>query len=221
MYYDVWCANVDEGGCPCPAGEAKCGVFEVDGGHTGYCTPLCCDNDNDRDEGRLQEQQRQRQTCYDENYDPSYCAYVDEGGCPCPEGQIKCGGTEDWAGYCTEACCDHDEEACYDARGNKSCDKILEGGCSLDTSYKYWESRVASTILSKGTGSQVSYYASIKGRKKQLLVAEDGDGASIDIRKLIKYAEEEEAALFHAIRLGKEKKNAAKIEEVTMVTSIS
>ena len=34
------------------------------------------------------------------------CAALDEGGCPCPEGQVKCGAMPEWdyPGFCTEHC---------------------------------------------------------------------------------------------------------------------
>lgn len=187
--WDVWCADVADGGCPCPDGEVKCGVSEYDGGYSGHCATLCCG------EGE--------QTCYDEKYDPSHCASVADGGCSCPRGREKCGGTEDWAGYCTDVCCDADyEETCYDERGEKSCSEISQGGCSRNTSYDHWKSRVASTILAKGTGGQVSYYSAIQTRRKKLL-AED---AFPEWQKMAKHLESEEAALFHAIRLGDRKK---------------
>lgn len=193
----VWCAEVDEGGCPCDDGEVKCGVMEVDGGHSGYCTTLCCG------EGE--------QTCYDDNYDASSCALIEEGGCPCPEGQVKCGGTDDWAGYCTETCCDPtSEETCYGANGAKTCRKIAEGGCTAHTSHRHWESRVASTILSEGSGGQVSYYASIRERREVLRRREGS--AVVDV--MMTHLEAEEAALFHAIRTGRSKKHPREDESV-------
>mmetsp|Transcript_21050 Transcript_21050/g.45636 ORF Transcript_21050/g.45636 Transcript_21050/m.45636 type:complete len:315 (-) Transcript_21050:83-1027(-) len=181
-FADVFCANIADGGCPCPEGETKCGTSESS---IGYCMAVCCD-------GELQ------QTCFDENYNPSYCA--EEGECrrsqsqsECSEGKIRCGGDDDWAGYCTNVCCEFDEETCYNDQGKNSCNKISLGGCSPNTSHDFWKSRLASTILAKGTASQVSYYSAMKSRKKELL-------ASLDMH-MIRNLEAEEAALFHAIRI--------------------
>lgn len=193
---NVFCANIADGGCPCPDGETRCGTMETDGGFTGACMAICCDGDNE-------------QVCYDENYDPSYCALIDEGGCPCPEGKVRCGGTHDWAGYCTNVCCDDvEEETCFDDQGRISCSRILLG-CSSKTSYEFWKSssRLSSTILAKGTGSQVSYYSNIMDRKKKLLASSE------EKVRMIKKLEAEEAALFHAIRM-RERGSSVKIEEI-------
>ena len=56
----------DEGGCPCPSGETKCGVSEYS---SGYCTTLCCDWTIE-------------QTCYDSNREPISCRRYEDGPCP-------------------------------------------------------------------------------------------------------------------------------------------
>jgi len=56
----------DEGGCPCPSGEVKCGVSEYS---SGYCTTLCCDWTIE-------------QTCYDSNREPISCRRYEDGPCP-------------------------------------------------------------------------------------------------------------------------------------------
>lgn len=211
-YFDVFCASLASGGCPCPEGQTKCGrVMAHDGTvtSTGYCTSVCCDGLDEHGQ-QLQEQ------CFDENYDVSSCALIAQGGCPCPEGQTKCGSTEKWAGYCTDVCCGADEEACYDDAGKKSCSKkSKEEGCgSAGKSIGHWRSRVASTILAQGTGGQISYYSSIKDRKEKLLSLAQAQTTPAEtlmpeVHHLIKHLEEEEAALFHAIRLGKKKRPAA------------
>jgi len=185
-YYDVWCAPLSSGGCPCPEGETKCGVSATaDGGVTGYCTTMCCDGDDE-------------QTCYDDDYEPAFCALIVEGGCPCPDGKVKCGATEDWAGYCTEVCCEEEEEACYGEGGAKSCSKT---GCSGENKgHRYWMPHMKSTIMRKGTEGQVSYYSDIARRKEDLLATES------EPKHLLKSLEEEEAALFHAVRLRDEKR---------------
>jgi len=204
-YFDVFCAPLASGGCPCPEGQTKCGRVTTDDGTVtseGYCTHICCDGDDEHGQP-LQER------CFDENYDVSSCALISQGGCPCPEGKTKCGSAEDWAGYCTDVCCEADEDACYDDAGNKSCSKKSnEEGCgSVGKRIGHWQSRVASTILSGGTGGQISYYSTMKDRKEVLLsLARAGDVLiSKDVHHLIKHLEEEEAALFHAIRLGTKK----------------
>ena len=117
-YSPVSCAKIADGGCACPEGQEKCGV-NVEFGWPGYCTVLCCDD-------------TMEETCYDETYSPVSCAKIADGGCPCPEGQEKCGADVEfgWAGYCTELCCGADEEACYDENYSPvSCSKIADGGC--------------------------------------------------------------------------------------------
>ena len=225
--WDVWCQDVSEGGCPCPDGEIRCEddnySQDVDNiamwqrrprsGHRlnpgGHCAPICCDSNVE-------------QTCYDENYEPYYCALIEDGGCPCPEGQERCGGDDGWAGTCTEVCCDDDETTCYDDEGNKSCSTT---GCSLTNGmkgYEYWQqSRLVSTIYQKGTGSQVSYYNQIMNRKKELTTMT----TSSEVQHLVKQLEAEELALFHAIRIKEknkfEQKKKKKKNEKEVTTSIS
>mmetsp|Transcript_29881 Transcript_29881/g.54213 ORF Transcript_29881/g.54213 Transcript_29881/m.54213 type:complete len:160 (-) Transcript_29881:182-661(-) len=70
------CAQIAEGGCPCPEGEVKCGADELIG-YTGWCTArVCCDHETEI-------------TCYDDNWKSESCAKKNE-GCPCPEGELKC-----------------------------------------------------------------------------------------------------------------------------------
>merc|ERR1719183_2958790 len=193
--WDVWCAKIDEGGCPCPEGEQKCNtdnskvVFkdEFDFRNQrrspsphhieGHCAKVCCRDDE--------------ATCYDENYEPHSCVLIENGGCSCPEGQVRCHGTKDWEGTCEEICCETEGEIdCYDNAGTKFCSK--GGQCPNGTmGYGYWESRLVSTIIQKGTRSQVSYYSKIVTRKKDAETT-----SSVDV---IKHLEAEELALFHTI----------------------
>ena len=72
------------------------------------------------------------ETCYDENYNAVDCVPYADGGCPCPEGQERCGAYEGYAGYCVEPefCCESDEEICYDDFYNPTgCVAISDGGC--------------------------------------------------------------------------------------------
>eukprot|EP00956_Cyclotella_meneghiniana_P033943 scaffold100583_cov34-Cyclotella_meneghiniana.AAC.2 len=110
------CADIEAGGCPCAEGEVKCGA-DPENNYAGYCTELCCQDDEE--------------LCYssDYSYDYSYdddggwnynynypqaesCAPIEAGGCPCAEGEVKCGADPEnnYAGYCTELCCQDDEE---------------------------------------------------------------------------------------------------------------
>ncbi len=52
----------------------------------GYCTNLCC-------------QDGVEELCYSPytGFEES-CALISEGGCPCPEGQVKCGASTNYAG---------------------------------------------------------------------------------------------------------------------------
>jgi hypothetical protein len=100
-YNAVGCANYFDGGCPCPTGQEKCG-YDVALRNPGYCTDpeFCCEADEE--------------LCSDADYNPTGCASIASGGCPCPSGQTKCGGVPEWniAGWCSEFCCE--EETCYD-----------------------------------------------------------------------------------------------------------
>ncbi|KAL7466632.1 hypothetical protein ACHAXS_006928, partial [Conticribra weissflogii] len=109
------CALIAEGGCPCSDGEVKCRATEYD---SGYCTRLCCDDE-------LEE------TCFSkESGYPESCALIENGGCPCPEGQVKCGAFERYAGTCMDACCDpFSEETCYEDGHTQYCALIADGGC--------------------------------------------------------------------------------------------
>mmetsp|Transcript_1290 Transcript_1290/g.2868 ORF Transcript_1290/g.2868 Transcript_1290/m.2868 type:complete len:842 (-) Transcript_1290:261-2786(-) len=111
------CALFTDGGCPCPDGLVKCGVVE---GHSGYCTQVCCDENTE-------------ETCYSRitGYAES-CALLSEGGCPCPDGEIKCEGHDNKIGYCTKVCCDESiEETCFSIFTGEadSCALIIDGGC--------------------------------------------------------------------------------------------
>jgi hypothetical protein len=120
-------------GCACPEGLTKC----YDGcawGPEVLCTDVCC-NDRATDGSRLQE------TCYPNGAsDPKgkFCANVEDGGCPCPEGEKKCSGEFDEyskspTGTCiknTSLCCDYKtHETCGDFMNPDSCALIADGGC--------------------------------------------------------------------------------------------
>lgn len=111
------CAKVSDGGCACPAGQSRCGQF-VEDNIVGWC------QDPQWGECGLQCNWKKEETCYDDSWQAVSCALISDGGCPCPEGQEKCGAytaeTNPWAedcsyaGYCTEP------EYCYasSAAGN-------------------------------------------------------------------------------------------------------
>jgi len=89
---------------------------------------------------------------------------------------------------------------------------------------------VTSTILANGTGGQVSYYSTIIERKKELSLVADAMSSSgmhlseynlelSQLQHLIKHLEEEEAALFHAIRFRQKEEVPIKgREEVALST---
>mmetsp|Transcript_29535 Transcript_29535/g.60367 ORF Transcript_29535/g.60367 Transcript_29535/m.60367 type:complete len:198 (+) Transcript_29535:2129-2722(+) len=111
------CAKISDGGCPCPEGQIKCGAV---GGYPGYCTDVCCDPWTE-------------ETCYSQyTGQPETCSSFADGGCPCPEGQVKCGAVDGYPGYCTSICCDQSiEETCTDTFSGevKSCALFTDGGC--------------------------------------------------------------------------------------------
>ena len=116
-----FCATFEDG-CSCPKGQTEC----IKG--QGFCSNACCDL-------TLEEH------CYGPN-NTSFCAKIAAGGCPCPEGQVKCGADLDnnYAGYCTDVCCDQKtEEICYkEASGcqpSQFCAKIIDGGCPCAENY--------------------------------------------------------------------------------------
>jgi len=94
-YDDNWnavsCSLISEGGCPCKEGQSKCGAMEDPEPYAGYCydgeCPLTCD-------------WMTEETCYDDNWVAVGCSLISEGGCPCKEGEIKCGGDEFMPGWC-------------------------------------------------------------------------------------------------------------------------
>ena len=90
------CARLEEGGCPCPEGEEKCGVNDYS---SGYCTSLCCE--------------ASEETCYDENHAPTLCRR--EGDKPCPKRKVP---PKD------EVRCDPEtEETCHDGNGTQCCQR--------------------------------------------------------------------------------------------------
>ena len=114
-----FCAKIAAGGCPCPEGQVKCGA---DLNSYGWCGNECCDSITEEicveyDDG------------YYQPFTNQYCAAIAEGGCPCPEGQEKCGAdlANNSPGYCTDACCNYTtHETCYNP---PSCALIVDGGC--------------------------------------------------------------------------------------------
>merc|ERR1719491_1682412 len=67
--------------------------------------------------------------CYDGALFPDgTCVAYADGGCPCPEGEVKCGADDDWSGYCTTVCCDSETEVtCIDDDYNRSCAAYADG----------------------------------------------------------------------------------------------
>ena len=98
------CADIEAGGCPCAEGEVKCGAMP-EYNIAGYCTELCCQDDEE--------------LCYSDDSwypRPKSCAPIEGGGCPCKDGEEKCGAMPEinYAGYCTSLCCEADQYTCYD-----------------------------------------------------------------------------------------------------------
>ena len=86
---------------------------------TGWCVDVCCTDE--------------QELCYDYDTGVETCADIASGGCPCPEGEEKCGAYEGYAGYCIapNLCCADDEELCYsDDWEPESCASISTGGCA-------------------------------------------------------------------------------------------
>lgn len=114
------CALWSEG-CPCADDEVKCGVSE---GYGGWCQPeqaICCDFESE-------------EVCYDNNWVPVGCAPFSGDGCPCADGEVKCGQKEDFGGWCQPEqaiCCDFQtEEMCYNEYWEPSgCEPLSGGGC--------------------------------------------------------------------------------------------
>ena len=54
-------------------------LSDLDNGYAGCCTYICCDDQTE-------------ETCYDYHSGTvKSCALIANGGCPCPEDQVKCG----------------------------------------------------------------------------------------------------------------------------------
>ena len=91
-----------------------------------FCTTLedecpmevCCDIETE-------------QECFDDiTGEPTSCMRYDEGGCPCPDGEVKCGVNEYSSGYCTSLCCDWTtEQTCYDSYGEPASCKSYDETC--------------------------------------------------------------------------------------------
>eukprot|EP00970_Alexandrium_tamarense_P003052 scaffold436_cov188-Alexandrium_tamarense.AAC.35 len=133
-YSEDWkpisCAPISEGGCNCGAGEVKCGTL---------CSTICCNpstHETCSSNGNLRR--------------PDYCAKIEEGGCPCPNSnEIKCGATQNYAGYCSlpHLCCDWSagEHYCYDDNWNPtSCARYNE--TCPDGSFSYEKSGLVDFI---------------------------------------------------------------------------
>jgi len=118
------CAPIVDGGCSCPAGQEKCGA-NLALNYTGWCTDVCCD-------------QNTEEFCYNNTgcLSNQYCAAIVDGGCPCPEGNARCGADPDnnILGWCTDICCNATtEETCYYSESGAYitpyCAAIADGGC--------------------------------------------------------------------------------------------
>ncbi len=116
-----FCASIATGGCPCPEGQERCGA-NLAISVVGWCGNECCDSITE-------------EICveygdgYGQPFTNQYCAAIAEGGCPCPEGQEKCGAdlANNSPGYCTDVCCNYTtHETCYNP---PSCALIVDGGC--------------------------------------------------------------------------------------------
>lgn len=72
---------------------------------------------------------RTEETCYDESYNAVSCSLISEGGCPCPEGLLRCGAdlANGCVGWCTDVCCDWATE--YGCYPSKVCAKYDGDGC--------------------------------------------------------------------------------------------
>ena len=124
-YNENWtpseCKPIAEGGCDCPAGETKC-YAEPEWNNPGWCVSVCCTDE--------------QEACYDYDTGLHTCADIAAGGCPCPEGEEKCGAVEGvYAGHCIapELCCNDNEELCYSDDWYpqpENCALISSGGCS-------------------------------------------------------------------------------------------
>jgi len=126
-YDDNWiatsCDYISTGGCPCKEGEQKCGAMDD---YAGWCSadpcPLQCDWET-------------QDSCFDDNWIVTSCAPISDGGCPCKEGELKCGAMDGWAGWChADPCplqCDWEtEDTCFDDNWTAtSCEPISTGGC--------------------------------------------------------------------------------------------
>jgi len=139
------CAKLSDGGCPCSEGKEKCGAFD---GHPGWCqlaAKVCCDRETEEE-------------CFDENYKSS-CAKLSDGGCPCSEGEEKCGAHKFFAGWCqsaNEVCCDSEtEEWCYDDVFTMSCAKISDG-CPRQTSFVHKQNKMFGITFKHGTRKEIA-----------------------------------------------------------------
>ncbi|KAL3783211.1 hypothetical protein HJC23_013554 [Cyclotella cryptica] len=115
----ISCAPYAEGGCPCPAGQERCGVTDT---FLGYCASLCCDP-------------KTQHSCWELTknftFDVTSCAALDV-GCSCPEGLTYCGLNETPSEMCSPLCCNATTEAfcmVYDGSNYTTYCADLNEGC--------------------------------------------------------------------------------------------
>ena len=91
----------DEEVCACPEGLVKC-IQGCAYGGVASCTKVCCDEGCLPDSGN-----RAQERCYSYDNDPEskFCANVEDGGCPCLEGEKKCVGEFDAYGSLPKSNC--------------------------------------------------------------------------------------------------------------------
>merc|ERR1719183_60897 len=77
---------------------------------------------------------RTEETCFGTAGSPVACASITEGGCPCPQGETKCGTDEYYAGWCQAGPCPVNcdpatEETCWDDNGVATHCEPFSVGC--------------------------------------------------------------------------------------------
>ena len=179
------CADIASGGCPCPEGQEKCGAYD---GFAGYCTDpeLCCADDEE--------------LCFSDDWypQPESCAPISTGGCPCPEGETKCGIEPDmnYAGYCTSVCCE--EQTCYNWSTYEptSC-TAWDKECPTGTSFGVFKGKGMTMIDQTTMKTQVAKLNKVKAMKAKMLARENADYNTIE-----KISRAEEIAILRKAKRG-------------------
>ena len=197
-YSPTECKAIADGGCDCPEGEVKC-YAEPEWNMPGICVDACCTDE--------------QEICYDYDTGLNTCADIAAGGCPCPEGEEKCGAYEGFAGYCTSLCCEEDEYTCFDMSTYEPTSCVAwDEDCPTGISFDTLKGKSMTMIDQSAMKHQITAkLQKVKAMKAKMLANENANDKSVE--KIVKAAE---LTILREVKRGVSRKSANKNAHVFM-----